>query len=44
MLPFVRQLVKNEISPGLASGIQVKAGKVTHRHLAHDTGRAYSAL
>ena len=26
------------------TGIQVRAGKVTHEHLARDTGRAYSPL
>jgi alanine dehydrogenase len=44
VLPYIRSLLKNEISPALARGIQVKAGQVTHRNLARDTGRAYSAL
>jgi len=42
--PFVSMLLKNQLPPDLASGIQVKAGKVTHEHLARDTGRAYSRL
>jgi alanine dehydrogenase len=44
VLPFVKMLLRNELSEDLASGIQVKAGKVTHEHLARDTGRAYFAL
>jgi hypothetical protein len=28
----------------LKTGVQVKAGKVTHEQLARDTGRAYSPL
>jgi alanine dehydrogenase len=44
VLPFVLRLLKNENSPDLATGIQVKTGKVTHEHLARDTGRAYSPL
>ena len=44
VLPFIAKLLKNEIDANLASGIQVKAGKVTHQHLARDTGRAYSRL
>jgi alanine dehydrogenase len=43
-LPFVLRIVKGEIDADLATGIQVKAGKVTHEHLARDTGRAYSRL
>jgi alanine dehydrogenase len=42
--PFVSMLLKNKLPSDLASGIQVKAGKVTHEHLARDTGRAYSRL
>jgi alanine dehydrogenase len=42
VLPFVAQLVDGKLAPDLASGIQVKAGNVTHEHLARDTGRAYS--
>jgi alanine dehydrogenase len=44
VLPFVLKIMKNQIDAGLATGIQVKAGKVTHEHLARDTGRAYSRL
>jgi alanine dehydrogenase len=44
VLPFVLKLLKNESNADLASGIQVRAGKVTHEHLARDTGRAYSPL
>jgi alanine dehydrogenase len=44
VLPFVSMLLKNQFNADLASGIQVKAGKVTHEHLAGDTGRAYSRL
>jgi alanine dehydrogenase len=44
VLPFVLKIVQNQIDPDLATGIQVKAGKVTHEHLARDTGRAYSRL
>ena len=42
VLPYLGRLIKGEIDPDLASGIQVKAGKVTHERLARDTGRAYS--
>jgi len=44
VLPFVLKIVRNQIDADLATGIQVKAGKVTHEHLARDTGRAYFAL
>jgi alanine dehydrogenase len=44
VLPFISKLLRNEIDADLAAGIQVKAGKVTHEHLARDTGRAYSRL
>lgn len=44
VLPFVLMILKGEMNADLASGIQVKAGKVTHEHLARDTGRAYSRL
>jgi len=37
-------LIKGQTTADLASGIQVKAGKVTHEHLARDTGRAYFPL
>ncbi|OGA77747.1 MAG: hypothetical protein A3G81_29640 [Betaproteobacteria bacterium RIFCSPLOWO2_12_FULL_65_14] len=42
VLPFIRKIIRNEIDAALASGIQVRAGRVTHAHLARDTGRAYS--
>jgi alanine dehydrogenase len=44
VLPFVLMIMKGEMNADLASGIQVKAGKVTHQHLARDTGRAYFGL
>jgi alanine dehydrogenase len=44
VLPFVRIIVKKENSDSLATGIQVRGGKVTHQHLARDTGRPYTAL
>jgi alanine dehydrogenase len=44
VLPFVEKLISQEPCADLASGIQVRAGKVTHEHLARDTGRAYSRL
>jgi alanine dehydrogenase len=44
VLPYVRKLVKGEIDSDLATGIQVKAGKVTHERLARDAGHAYSPL
>ena len=43
VLPFVRKIVAGDLGD-LTSGIQVKAGKVTHEQLARDTGRAYSRL
>ncbi|MGH8724322.1 MAG: alanine dehydrogenase [Burkholderiales bacterium] len=42
VLPFVRKLLEGEMSADLLTGIQVKAGRVTHEQLARDTGRAYS--
>jgi hypothetical protein len=36
--------LKNEADKDLASGIQVRDGKVTHEQLARDTRRAYSPL
>ena len=42
VLPYVKLLTQNTMNPEIATGIQVSAGKVTHRHLARDTGRAYS--
>ena len=44
VLPYLRKLLKGEIDADLATGIQVKAGKVTHERLARDAGRAYSRL
>jgi alanine dehydrogenase len=44
VLPFVRELVRGAMGPELASGVQVRAGNVTHQQLARDTGRAYSRL
>jgi alanine dehydrogenase len=44
VLPFVLMIMKGEMNADLASGIQVKAEKVTHEHLARDTGRAYFGL
>jgi alanine dehydrogenase len=44
VLPFVSMFLKDQIDADLASGVQVKAGKVTHEHLARDTGRAYFPL
>ena len=44
VLPYVKKILGNDLSGDLATGIQVKAGKVTHQHLARDTGRAYSRL
>ena len=44
VLPYVQLLLRGSVDPDLRSGIQVKAGKVTHEHLARDTGRAYSRL
>lgn len=44
VLPFVTTLLSGEMSTELATGVQVRAGKVTHEHLARDTGRAYSRL
>jgi alanine dehydrogenase len=44
VLPFIRKLLNGEMDDDLRTGMQVKAGKVTHEHLARDTGRAYSRL
>jgi alanine dehydrogenase len=43
VLPFVFQLSRNQIDDALKTGVQVKAGKLTHAQLARDTGRRYSA-
>jgi alanine dehydrogenase len=42
VLPFMQKLLDNSVDEDLRTGIQVKGGKVTHEHLARDTGRAYS--
>jgi alanine dehydrogenase len=44
VLPFVRRILAADMDADLVTGIQVKNGKVTHEHLARDTGRAYSRL
>jgi alanine dehydrogenase len=44
VLPFIRKILDHGLDEDLRSGIQVKAGEVTHEHLARDTGRAYSRL
>ncbi len=43
-LPFLLQLASGNVTPALATGIQVRAGKVTHEHLARDTGRTFHPL
>jgi len=44
VLPYIRRLLDGSLDDDLRSGVQVKAGQVTHEHLARDTGRAYSRL
>jgi alanine dehydrogenase len=44
VLPFIHRIVAGDMSADLATGLQVKNGKITHEHLARDTGRAYSRL
>jgi alanine dehydrogenase len=44
VLSYVRKLAGGAMDADLATGVQVKAGKVTHEQLARDTGRAYSRL
>jgi alanine dehydrogenase len=44
VLPFVQVILRRQENESLASGIQVRGGKVTHQHLARDTRRAYTAL
>lgn len=39
LLPYVRLLLENRTDGELATGIQVRAGKVVHAKLARDTGR-----
>lgn len=44
VLPYIRMILESRTAEDLRTGIQVRAGKVTHEHLARDTGRAYSPL
>ena len=44
VLPYIKELINGHLDEDLATGVQVKAGKVTHEQLARDTGRAYSRL
>jgi alanine dehydrogenase len=44
VLPYVKQIIAHSPGEDLKAGIQVRGGKVTHEHLARDTGRAYSRL
>ena len=44
VLPYVEMLIRGEMDAELATGIQVRGGKVTHERLARSTGRAYSRL
>jgi len=39
LLPWLLELAGGTASPGLASGVQVRDGKVVHAQLARDTGR-----
>jgi alanine dehydrogenase len=39
VLPYVAMLAKGEMDADLATGVQVKAGRVVHAQLARDTGR-----
>lgn len=39
VLPYVRLLADQELSEELATGVQVRAGRVVHEKLARDTGR-----
>lgn len=43
VLPFVSKIIRGAMDADLATGVQVKTGKVTHEHLARDTHRPYSA-
>jgi len=43
-LPYIRILLQKAENADLATGIQVRDGKVTHPHLARDTKRPYTAL
>jgi len=44
VLPFVSKIIRGAMDADLATGVQVKAGKVTHAHLARDTRRPCSPL
>ncbi|MGH6629793.1 MAG: alanine dehydrogenase, partial [Burkholderiales bacterium] len=44
VLPFLMLLSEGKLSSELKTGIQVRAGKVTHEHLARDTKRPYHPL
>jgi alanine dehydrogenase len=44
VLPYVKRLAAGELNAALRTGVQVRAGKVTHEHLARDTNRAFSPL
>jgi len=44
VLPFVSLLLETKMDERLESGVQVRDGRVTHQHLARDTGRPYTAL
>ena len=39
VLPYVQMLAANRMDDDLATGVQVRAGKVAHAQLAKDTGR-----
>jgi alanine dehydrogenase len=40
-LPWLLELAGGKVSPALATGFQVRAGKVVHAQLARDTGRPF---
>jgi alanine dehydrogenase len=39
VLPYVQMLARSEMDEDLATGVQVRGGRVTHAQLAKDTGR-----
>jgi alanine dehydrogenase len=39
VLPYVRMLAADQLDDDLATGVQVRAGRVVHSQLARDTGR-----
>ncbi len=41
ILPFIEPLLRSALDARLASGVQVRSGRVTHEHLARDTGRPF---